>query len=301
MKFGLCLPIRRDTSLEFNLELGTAAERLGFDSIWVSDHVLIPREMSGRFTKLFYDPIVTLSAIASRTDKIMLGTSVIILPYRNPVVLAKTLSTLDNLSGGRLIMGVAAGWLEEEFKALNVPFNSRSELTDEYLEIITELWESNNPEYNGKFFSFTDIIFEPRPVQKPRPRIWIGGNGGKVLRRAVRYGDCWHPTWLHPQQVTEKIEIIKHIAAEENRDITGFTFSIRNRIDLRKSNSLSGPDRNGKGMFVFHGRTESIRNQVENYIKAGVNYIIFDPETESDKQNLEVAEFISEEIINYFR
>ena len=298
MKFGICLAIRRDASLDFNLKLGTAAEKMGFDSVWASDHVVIPEKVSGSFTRLFYDPVVTLAAIASCTKSIMVGTSVIILPYRNPVVLAKSLSTLDNFSDGRLVFGVAAGWLEPEFDALGVPFEKRSDLTDEYLGIITELWKSQNPEYSGQFFTFKEIKFEPKPVQKPRPRIWIGGNSGKVLKRAVRYGDCWHPTWLHPGQVSERIEQIRSIARDEGRDLSDFTFSVRNRIDLRKGALASA---GGNGMFVFSGSADNIRKQVEQYMNAGVSYIVFDPEANSDDENMEVAEMISMKIIEYYR
>ena len=121
MIFGICLPIRRDTSLEFNIDLALKCEQLGFDSVWVSDHVVVPNDQVGRFTKYFYDPFVLLSAIAAKTQKIKVGSSLIILPYRNPLVTAKMISTLDVLSSGRVIFGVATGWLKEEFDSLDVP------------------------------------------------------------------------------------------------------------------------------------------------------------------------------------
>lgn len=302
MKFGICLPIRRDTSLEFNVDLGKTAEELGFDSVWASDHVVIPDNAAGRFSKVFYDPLVTLAAIASATRKIMIGTSVIILPYRNPVVLAKSLATLDNLSGGRLIFGIAAGWLEEEFNTLGVAYDKRGELTDEYLEAIIELWENDEPEYQGKNVSFRDISFYPKPLQKPHPPIWIGGSGQKVLKRCVRYGHCWHPTWLDPSQVKEKIRDLKKIASEAGRDPGDIMFSIRNRIDtkMRTNEGENGsPDHNS--MFVFSGSFDSIREQVEKYRDAGVSYVVFDPVAGSDAENMKLAADISENIIKYYK
>ena len=164
MKFGICLPIRRDTSLEFNLELGFAAERLGFDSVWVSDHVAVPNNQVGRFSKIFYDPFVLLSAIAAKTEKIILGTSLIILPYRNPIIVAKSISTLDLLSSGRVVFGVGTGWLEDEFNALGVSFNDRGKRSNEYLEIIKNLWVEDSPRFRGSFFDYSDIEFYPKPI-----------------------------------------------------------------------------------------------------------------------------------------
>ena len=125
MKYGICLPIRRDCSIEFNINMAKRAEELGFDSVWVSDHVVIPNKAIGSFSKVFYDPFILLAAIASVTKSIRIGTSVIILPYRNPVVVAKMAATLDVLSEGRLIMGIAPGWLKEEFETLNADFKNR--------------------------------------------------------------------------------------------------------------------------------------------------------------------------------
>lgn len=302
MKFGICLPIRRDTSVDFNIELGKTAEALGFDSVWASDHVVIPDSAAGRFTEIFYDPLTTLSAIASVTREIMIGTSVIILPYRNPVVLAKSLATLDCLSGGRLVFGVAAGWLKEEFDALNVPFENRGELTDEYLEVISELWMKDRPFYRGKWFNFSDISFLPKPLQKPRPAIWIGGSSGKVLERVARYGDRWHPTWLNPDQVAGKAGRLREIAKSNGRNPREIGISVRNRIYLQgPGNYEAAKPAEHDSMFVFKGTFEEIRKQIEQYRKAGVDYLVFDPAAVNDEDNLRYTEEISANIINYFR
>ncbi len=302
MKFGICLPIRRDTSVDFNVQLGKTAEDLGFDSVWASDHVVIPDNVAGRFSKVFYDPLIILAAIASGTREIKVGTSVIILPYRNPVVLAKSLSTLDNLSGGRLIFGLAAGWLEDEFNALGVSYDKRGVLTDEYLESIIELWGNDDPVYEGDYLTFRHVCFYPKPVQTPYPPIWIGGSGEKVLNRCARYGNCWHPTWLGPGEMKEKIGRIKSIAYDIGRDPGELMFSVRNRIETPKGEGTYGGEDAGKdSMFVFSGTFGDIREQVESYRDAGVSYVVFDPVSESDSENIKVAEDISENIIKYYK
>src|SRR5262249_40218262 len=130
------------------------------------------------------------------TSKIRLGTTVIVLPYRNPLVTAKILSTLDVLSGGRVIAGVAVGWMEAEFKALGLSFQDRGTLSDEYIAAMKELWTKDRPTYHGRFVDFENITFEPKPIQKPHMALWIGGKTKSAIRRAVDHGDGWHPTRL---------------------------------------------------------------------------------------------------------
>ena len=163
----------------------------------------MPDRMKGNFSSVFYDPFVLLTAISERTSKIGLGTSVIVLPYRNPVVVAKMLSTLDVLSEGRVIFGVATGWLKEEFDALNVDFKNRGKITDEYIQAITELWQSETPVYNGDFVSFSEIDFYPKPHNNRIPEIWVGGGSKFAVSRALKYGSGWQPTWVSPADFLE--------------------------------------------------------------------------------------------------
>ena len=152
MKLGITVPnYGKFADRESILVISTAAEKLGYDSLWVSDHVVLPTDHKG-FGNVFYDPLVSLSYIAQKTDRIKLGTSVMVLPYRNPVVLAKQISTIDVLSGGRVIIGIGSGWLREEFETLGVNYSERGKITDEYLEIIQELYTKELPEFNGRYF-----------------------------------------------------------------------------------------------------------------------------------------------------
>lgn len=179
------------------------AEELGFDAIFVNDHIIVdgsPRSAPWTNT---YDPLVALSFIAANTSRIALGTSVLIMPYRNPVATAKALATLDRMSGGRLICGVGAGWSEAEYNALGVPFRERGARTTEYLRIWQACWAPGPVSFNGKFFAFADMHVSPKPLQRPHPPLWIGGASDAALRRAARFAAVWQPT---PMPVADLVE-----------------------------------------------------------------------------------------------
>ncbi|MFQ5787313.1 MAG: LLM class flavin-dependent oxidoreductase, partial [Thermodesulfobacteriota bacterium] len=176
MKFGITIPLHRGLDAQVNIDLAKRAEELGYDSIWISDHVILPKIYKDRFSDILYDPFVILAYIAAYTNKIKLGTSVLILPYRNPIVVAKMIATLDVLSGGRIIFGVGPGWMSEEFDTLGIPFNDRGKRTDEYIRIFKDLLIKDEHNFKGNFYNFSKIKFYPKPHQKPHPPIWIGGN-----------------------------------------------------------------------------------------------------------------------------
>ncbi|MBM3222679.1 MAG: TIGR03619 family F420-dependent LLM class oxidoreductase [Candidatus Tectomicrobia bacterium] len=177
------------------VETACQAETLGFDAILVNDHIIVdgsPRAVTSWGNT--YDPLIVLSYIAARTTRIRLGTSVLIMPYRNPVATAKMLATLDQMSGGRLIAGVGAGWCEAEFAALGVPFHERGARTTEYLRIWQACWAPDPVTFEGQFFAFRDMYTKPKPVQQPHPPLWIGGSGRPSLRRAAAFAQVWQPT-----------------------------------------------------------------------------------------------------------
>lgn len=289
MKFGICLPIRRDTSLEFNVELGVKAESLGFHSIWASDHVVVPDGQVGRFTQHFYDPFILLSAIASKTSNLTIGTSLIILPYRNPVVVANMISSLDILSRGRVVFGVATGWLKEEFDILGVPFERRGKRTNEYIEVIKELWESDTPKYNGEYFQFENFKFDPKPLQKPHPPIWIGGNSKYAMNRAAKYGSGWQPTWVTHNDMYELIDKMNELIDKDD-----FVYSVRNRVIISSRKDKNCPE------YYFNGTTKDIIENIKKYERAGVSHILFDPETNSDKETFEMIKTLSHEVLPEF-
>jgi len=216
------------------------AEELGFHSLWVSDHIVIPRQISGQYLGSssgrfpvgpdtpFLEPLMTLAFAAACTRDIRLGTSVLVLPMRHPVVVAKELATLDVLSGGRLIVGVGAGWLAEEFAALGVPLRGHGPRTDEYLEALRRLWTEDDPTLHGRYMRVEGIGFAPKPVQRPHPPIWVGGAAEGALRRAGRFGDAWHaPGLLPPQELAQRFRRVQEYARQTGRDPQAIALSVR--------------------------------------------------------------------------
>ena len=304
MKFGITLPILRNVEPHANIEIGKKAEELGFDSIWASDHIVLPNKYIGRFTETFYDPFVLLASIAAHTSKIKLGTSVIVLPYRNPIAVAKAAVTLDTLSNGRLICGVASGWLKEEFDILGVSFDERGKRTDEYIRIFKELWEKDEPNFEGEFYSFSDIKFYPKPHQKPRPPIWIGGNSRKAIRRAVELGDGWQPVWLSPEEMERELNYLKSFAKELGREPSTLVFSLRNRLripDTGEKQDRKMEAREREHPFLFYGAPEEIIGYIQRFKDIGVSHILLDVLARSDKEMFDMMERFSHEIMPAFR
>jgi probable F420-dependent oxidoreductase len=172
------------------------AEHVGFDSLWTGEHVVLPDPQAPPsplppHTPLL-DPAVALAFVAAHTQTIRLATGIIILPQRNPLVLAKELASVDVVSGGRLLFGIGAGYLEPEFAALGIPFADRGPRTDEYLDAILSLWDEPSPRYKGKFVAFSEIDAKPRPLQRPHPPIHVGGQSFAAYRRALRRGNGWY-------------------------------------------------------------------------------------------------------------
>jgi len=272
MKFGIALPnFGRDARRDNVVKLAKTAEEFGFDSIWVSDHIVIPDSHKG-FGDVFYEPFVTLAYVSSITEKINLGTSVIILPYRNPLVVAKMISTLDVLSGGRVILGAGTGWLKDEFEALSIPYADRGFQTDEHLEAMKVLWTRKNPKFKGKFYKFSDIRFFPKPVQKPYPPIWIGGNSNRAIERAARSGDGWHAVGLTPEEMKYKSKYLMGLIKGRSKRKTEFV------ISLRKNLQILGPgekDRKIDEREVLRASPEKIAESIEEYEESGVSHLVF--------------------------
>ncbi len=245
MKYGAFLPhigpLARGDVLSHIRQTAQSAEALGFDSVWVGDHIVTPLHITSRYpyspTGAFplkpeeplLEPLSVLSFVAGFTTRVRLGTAVLVLPHRNAVVTAKTVATLDVLSGGRMILGVGVGWMEEEFRALGVPFAERGPLSDETVAVMKELWTSESPHFEGRFYRFSDLRCEPRPVQKPHPPIWIGGHTGPALRRVVEYGDGWAAVVFSPRQFAERLEKLKERAAKAGRDLSTLTLCVSPR------------------------------------------------------------------------
>ncbi len=218
MKFGVCLPqYGREVQLEDLHDASADAEALGFDSVWVSDHVVTPEHLQGTIGPTFLDAFVVLSHVSAMTTMVKLGTTVMVTPYRNPLVAAKIISTLDLLSGGRTILGVGAGGAPDEFAALGIPEAQRGARTDEYLQAMIQLWTTDPSSFRGRHVSFEGVRFAPKPLQQPHPPILVGGRSDAALRRAVRFGDGWHPTGMALDLLKERMATLSTMSFEAGR------------------------------------------------------------------------------------
>ena len=226
MDYGIVLPhfssFAREEPANRILTAATTAEDLGYSTVWVADHVIFPSKIAGGYTfnpeDPFLDPLTVLAALAYKTSTIKLGTAVLILPYRHPLAVAKALATIDVLSGGRTVVGVGAGWLEQEFTALGMSIKERGARTDETMDIFKAVWTQETPQFSGKHFQFADIKFIPKPVQKPYPPILVGGMSKGALRRVARRGDGWIAMGKGPDDVKQPLEILRELTMKEGRN-----------------------------------------------------------------------------------
>ncbi|MGI5131776.1 LLM class F420-dependent oxidoreductase [Pseudonocardia sp. CA-107938] len=198
------------------VEIAVRAEELGYDSVWAAEHVVLPsprvRPSPMEPEDPIADPLVLLAHLAARTERVLLGTGVLVLPQRNPLVLAKQLATLDVLSRGRLVVGVGAGYLEPELTAIGVPMAERGARTDAYLAAMRSLWEDEKPHADGPFVSFSGVDAHPRPVQRPLPVV-IGGESPAAWRRTARFAQGWYGFRLSPDEVVEQVAGLRRAMA----------------------------------------------------------------------------------------
>ena len=273
--------------------LAKHAEDLGFEYLWVNDHIVMPRSIGSVYpyseTGEFYEhgeagdyleQLTVLGFLAGHTSRIRLVTSVMVVPYRDPVHTAKILATIDVLSGGRLSVGCGAGWMREEFEALGrPPFEERGAITDEYVSVFKELWTSDDPRFDGKYVRFANIAFEPKPVQKPHPPIWIGGESAPALRRAVRHGDGWFPIGNNPRFPLDTPDLfaarmarLREISEAEGRDPS--TIDVTYALGWYNENEAeTGSDGRRRS---FTGSAAQIASDIRAYRDLGVGCIMFE-------------------------
>jgi len=233
VRLGLHLPqFRVPTTGPAIAAVARAAEDAGIDDVWVSDHIALAPG-SSRPPADFHDALTVLTWAAAATDRVGLGTSVLVAPYRNPVVLAKSLASLDRLSGGRVIAGLASGWLRPEFAALNVPYGQRGRLTNEAIDICRALWSgATEYEIDGRVVRDTGIA--PLPAHPGGPPIWVGGNSDAGIRRAARAGDGWHTTISDPATLTERLAVLEDALVSVGRSRASCAVSVRLRTNARE-------------------------------------------------------------------
>lgn len=284
MRVGVSLPnVGLDHGKEMVLPVAEAAERLGFDSVWAAHHVTLPYERASRYpyghsgTEVamspgmqWLDPLVTLSLVAAVTDRVRLGTSVLVLPYRNPVNLAAEAAALDVLSDGRLVLGIGTGWMQEEFRALGIDPAERGARTDEHVEALRILWTEDPATFQGRFTRFENIVLATTPRAEGGPPIWVGGNTGVALRRAVRLGDGWHGFEVYPEDMPGIRDALARAGEELDRDPGDLTLSVvRGLMPPGREEESFIPDRRMLG-----GSADSIVEELGRYADAGVEEVV---------------------------
>ncbi len=210
-------PWEKDVDGAKILEAARAAEAAGFAWVSCSDHPAVPVSRAQAMGPTWYDAGSTLAFVAGVTTRIRLMPHVLVLPYRHPLVVAKQYGTLDFLSGGRLILGVGSGHLKPEFLALGANYEERGKITDEYLRALAAAWQHDVAYFDGEFVSFRDMMVWPRPVQRPRPPFWVGGNSNAAVKRAARFADGWVPWELTPEDFAAKAAYARHLRHDTGR------------------------------------------------------------------------------------
>jgi probable F420-dependent oxidoreductase len=267
--------------------LARRADALGYASIWVTDRLLMPVRSTSRYPytptgtfplgvdEPWLEALTALTYLLTITERIRVGTSVLVVPYRNPVITAKALATADYLSDGRVILGAGIGWWREEFELLGVPFEERAARTLEYLRVMKEVWTKPRVRFEGRFTRIAEAgAVRPQPVQRPHIPIWIGGDSEGALKRVVAVGDGWHPIGLRPPvsleppELAAKIRRLRELAEAAGRDPSSITMTFK--APVRFGDGTSG----ARGLLT--GSPEQIASDLREYVDVGVRHFVLD-------------------------
>ena len=279
MDIGVHLPqLGRGATRAALMEFCTEAERLNVHSGWVSDHIAWPADISSKYpysddgsfpapnSMAWLEPIGTLLFAAAITETMRLGQTVLIMGYRPPVQTAKLIATLDVLSEGRAILGAGIGWMREEFEVLGMPYDNRGKRADEQLEIFDRLFRDDTPSFDGEFYSFPEIKFEPKPVQSRIP-VWVGGASEPAFRRTARFGDCFHAAFEPIETVEREWARVRELTTEAGRDAADMQLSIRLYLD---------PAGAMKPSLSIAGSAEQMIDTMSQWQAIGVDHVLVD-------------------------
>ena len=314
MDFGVATVTRGECATrEGYVAVAEAAERLGFGFISVNDHIVVPGDIASRYpysedglwaartAGACLDQLATLAFIAGRTERLGLLTSVMVVPHRHPVLTAKMLATVDVLSDGRLIVGCGVGWLKEEFEAVGAPpFADRGRVTDEYIDAFKELWTKDAPSFRGNHARFDNILFAPKPVRKPHPPIWIGGESPLALKRVVRAGDGWYTASNNPQHPLDTparlgagIGELHRAAEAAKRDPSGvdIAYLVLWPVDWTARTAADGARR------ILTGSSQAIADDIAALQRVGVRHVCLTFQTETLPVTLERMQRFAEEVM----
>jgi len=309
MEYGLHLAISDPgVNPEELIRFVQRVDELGFFCVTLADHIVIPINVTSPYPYTLdkkypgkghhLEQITAMAFLAGATQRIRFATSVMIAPYRHPVVVAKMLSTLDFLSHGRMILGLGVGWMKEEFQLLGAPrFEDRGRVTDEYIRAFKELWTKENPTFEGAYCNFSELTFLPKPVQKPHIPIWIGGHGNRALRRAAELGDGWHPIGgvptvpLEPEDLEGRLQKLTEYAQAAGRNPKEIRVVFKASLFDPAIESCAGRRRR------FIGNAEQIASDVRDYQKVGVDCLILDVRTPNPAQTLERLDWLAQQVL----
>ena len=291
MQYGIILPnVGPMARMDILASLSQRAESLGYGGVFLSDHIAIPTELrspypyrsDGRFPltadDLILEPITALSYLAAVTQRVHLGFSVLVLPYRHPVLNAKMLATLDVISNGRLIVGAGVGWMAEEFAALDADFDARGGVTDEHIAILRAFWSQAAPTLSGPHYDVSGVSISPRPVQEPQPPIWTGGISAPALRRAATLGDGWHGVRQSPEDVARVAARIGELRANAGMLMDGYAISLRAGLDVTDAPFT------GDARTPLRGAPDQIAADLDAYANGGLTYLVVEPRAENAEQ-----------------
>ncbi|HIF67499.1 MAG TPA: LLM class F420-dependent oxidoreductase [Acidimicrobiia bacterium] len=280
MDWGVHLPhLGRDVGRDSLIGFAQAAEKIGIHSAWASDHVCWPAQFESKYPYSsdgsfpapsglgWLDPIGTLLFVAGCTEQIRLGFTVLILPYRQPVATAKQLATIDVVSEGRLILGVGVGWMREEAQVLGMPWDNRGRRSDEQLEIFEALFQEETPSYDGTYYSFPQVRFEPKPIQQPLP-VWVGGNSPAAFRRTARFGHAFHAAFEPLDVVEKEWEQVREACEAITRDPDELDLSLRMFLD---------PSEAMEPAKSIGGSVDQMVDTIGLCQEIGITHILLDP------------------------
>jgi len=298
MEFGVCLPnfpFGVQPTKENLVGIAQAAEQLNYNSVWVSDHILVTKDKP-RYGNI-YEALTTLAYIAGMTERLRLGTSVLVLPQRDAILVAKQIATLDSLSGGRVILGVGVGWMDDEYANLGADFHTRGRHMNEALRMMKTLWQEADPQFEGDFYNFTSAIFGPKPVQPGGPPIWVGGASEAAINRIATLGDGWHADDASPDQLKSVTEQLQALTAKNGRSAE---ISLRRTVDLRpaaaevgllaapssESGIKTGTRWPGSSTGAWTGSLDEFNTYIDQVIAQGVSHFIFQFEHATQEEHL---------------
>lgn len=308
MKFGVAVTnainpeITPDGQADYTARVALATEEAGLDSVWVAERTVYPTDIMDRYPSMFsphhsrpdsqrvLEATTTLAYLAGITRRVRLGFSVLCLPFRNPVLNAKTIATLDVLSGGRVNFGIGTGWMWEEFEGVFADYDSRGSATDEHLEFFKLAAGQDVPEFEGKHFSLSGKVLFPRPLQKPHPPIWVGGKTDAALRRVATHGDYWNGIFVSPTDVRDRLARLAELCGERGRDPSTIGAAITMNLNLTERTQ-----ENGERVFLT-GSDEEVIGDLKEYADAGLDYMIVSVTADSTDRTVELLHHFAQDL-----